>query len=812
MASSLIGALRVSLGLDTAQFESGAKKASSIAKREAGTMETSFKSARTAVEGLFAAFAIGALTEQIKKSLDYAGSIAEVAKTLGVTTTQLQQFRFAASQTGVSQEALELGLKKLTVSIGNAEAGSQKIVKAFGAIGIKVEQLKGQNTGEIFLKVADGLAKYSDRAQRASVETALMSRNGSLLDNMLSGGSARINQLSEAANRLGIVLSADQIVHAEETAHKLEAVKQILEAQIAGVVANNASAILSFSSALATLTSEIANFMSKNPRLVLGLLGTLLGLRLGGVGGAIAGGLGGAILGGEVARQAADSNTDLQVRMQAVRDAKAAYLAAQKRPSASSSTYRFGQNESLVAQAGSIDLQKLNSARAELERQTDLLNQAVAQSKASRAPQPPGVDLPKFLAPSGKKPRKGPEDRSEDISFQFAQQQRQVDLEILHAKQQLAGSSEDRAKLDVQIIQLEHEMQAAEIAHHVSQAQRDYADHKITKNALLEVEAGAKVLQARNDQLTQVQLQALIEDQLSRQEQALFNAADQRYKFQLDALHTADDLATTQADHRRIQLQILDEEIEQQRLELQHTKDLAIRNGATKQEIDNIQAQIDHLPAERAQGAATIARNTQSPLEQWRQEVPKTAAEINQALQSIEVKGLDGLSEAISGVITGTESLKDAFHNLAASVLQDLIQMTIKMLLFKTISAAFGGGPTFDQSTLNPFTQLAGARASGGQVYGGRAYLVGERGPELFMPKFSGSIVPNNRINFANDDQPMAGGPPGIHITTNIDATGADPAGLARVEASVKQLHDELPARVLGTMSDARDRFVWRGK
>jgi hypothetical protein len=106
MASSLIGALRVSLGLDTAQFESGAKKASSIAKREAGTMETSFKSARTAVEGLFAAFAIGALTEQIKKSLDYAGSIAEVAKTLGVTTTQLQQFRFAASQTGVTASQL----------------------------------------------------------------------------------------------------------------------------------------------------------------------------------------------------------------------------------------------------------------------------------------------------------------------------------------------------------------------------------------------------------------------------------------------------------------------------------------------------------------------------------------------------------------------------------------------------------------------------------------------------------------------------------------------------------------------------------
>jgi phage-related minor tail protein len=135
--------------------------------------------------------------------------------------------------------------------------------------------------------------------------------------------------------------------------------------------------------------------------------------------------------------------------------------------------------------------------------------------------------------------------------------------------------------------------------------------------------------------------------------------------------------------------------------------------------------------------------------------------------------------------------------------------MTIKMLLFKTISAAFGGGPTFDQSTLNPFTQLAGARASGGQVYGGRAYLVGERGPELFMPKFSGSIVPNNRINFANDDTPMM---PSVHLTMHNDFSGVDASSVARIETRLDQMQAELPARVLATMGDARDRFVWKGK
>jgi hypothetical protein len=79
MASSTIGSLRVALGLDTAQFEAGANKSKSIARGLSRDIESSFKSAKVAVEGLVAAFAIGALTEQIKQSLQYAAAIGETA-------------------------------------------------------------------------------------------------------------------------------------------------------------------------------------------------------------------------------------------------------------------------------------------------------------------------------------------------------------------------------------------------------------------------------------------------------------------------------------------------------------------------------------------------------------------------------------------------------------------------------------------------------------------------------------------------------------------------------------------------------------
>ncbi len=42
--------------------------------------------------------------------------------------------------------------------------------------------------------------------------------------------------------------------------------------------------------------------------------------------------------------------------------------------------------------------------------------------------------------------------------------------------------------------------------------------------------------------------------------------------------------------------------------------------------------------------------------------------------------------------------------------------------------------------------EISGSKAAGGPVSGGESYLVGERGPEIFSPSQSGTIIPNDRI------------------------------------------------------------------
>ena len=74
-----------------------------------------------------------------------------------------------------------------------------------------------------------------------------------------------------------------------------------------------------------------------------------------------------------------------------------------------------------------------------------------------------------------------------------------------------------------------------------------------------------------------------------------------------------------------------------------------------------------------------------------------------------------------------------------------------------------------------PSHDRGGGRASGGPVSSRRAYMVGERGPELFVPSYSGNIVPNHEL---------AGGDT-FNIT--IDAPGADFGVEARIQRGVEQ-------------------------
>lgn len=113
--------------------------------------------------------------------------------------------------------------------------------------------------------------------------------------------------------------------------------------------------------------------------------------------------------------------------------------------------------------------------------------------------------------------------------------------------------------------------------------------------------------------------------------------------------------------------------------------------------------------------------------------------------------------------------LFDPFQNGLKGMLKGFIDVIRRMIAEQAAAKIFGSKESggFGLGDLvSGFVGgfFGGGKAAGGPVNAGTAYMVGERGPELFMPRQSGSIIPNGAL---------AGGGVTVAPVYNIDARGA---------------------------------------
>jgi hypothetical protein len=87
----------------------------------------------------------------------------------------------------------------------------------------------------------------------------------------------------------------------------------------------------------------------------------------------------------------------------------------------------------------------------------------------------------------------------------------------------------------------------------------------------------------------------------------------------------------------------------------------------------------------------------------------------------------------------GTQSMGDKFSELLRRVAADIAAAQIMQTLFG--SQVGSGTGLIGQAATAIGGFFGGARANGGPVNSGSAFLVGERGPEVFVPGTSGTIM-----------------------------------------------------------------------
>lgn len=94
------------------------------------------------------------------------------------------------------------------------------------------------------------------------------------------------------------------------------------------------------------------------------------------------------------------------------------------------------------------------------------------------------------------------------------------------------------------------------------------------------------------------------------------------------------------------------------------------------------------------------------------------------------------MEDAFMSMVDGTNSVEDAFKNMASSIIKELFRIIVVQRTVNSIMSALG-------TVFPSLAPIAGARAAGGTVTGGRPYLVGEKGPEIVVPGRTGTVIPN---------------------------------------------------------------------
>ena len=213
MSQAVVGALRVTLGLDSAQFTQGMKTAQTGLQRFAGVAKAGALAIGTAMVA-----AGGAMALAMKGVIDRADQMYEASQALGVTVEDLSRLQYAADLSGVSAENLEKSIRKLSVGLYDASQNATgPAATAFRTLGISATDAAGNIRPAI--DVIGDLAKRFETLPDGAAKTALaikvFGRSGADMIPMLNEGEAGLRAMYEEAEKLGVVLDTESAKAAE---------------------------------------------------------------------------------------------------------------------------------------------------------------------------------------------------------------------------------------------------------------------------------------------------------------------------------------------------------------------------------------------------------------------------------------------------------------------------------------------------------------------------------------------------------------------------------------------------------------------
>ena len=254
-----IAKISVSLEADIDKFQRGMVKASGILSTfqlNLGTLAGKAVDA-FAVAGTAAAAGLAVL---ITNSIDTITANTRLADRLQLSTQALGGFQLAARSVGVDAETATGFLTHLSVSVGEAQNGSEELQGTFARLGIDLQSFIQLNNDQKLNAIADAFAKIGSAAERADLAKKLGGRSGAELVNVLAKGSAGLQEATDKATNFGLAINRVDSAKVEQAHQAFEDLK----ATIDGLITQLTVQLSPFISALAKQVTEWATSSKGN--------------------------------------------------------------------------------------------------------------------------------------------------------------------------------------------------------------------------------------------------------------------------------------------------------------------------------------------------------------------------------------------------------------------------------------------------------------------------------------------------------------------------------------------------------------------
>ena len=234
------------MGDETQRTERRMTRAFGRVSAGASGLRTNVVALSTDLRGLAAAVAGAVAVGFVTRTIAATDTLAKFADRVGLTVQQLQEYRFAASQVGVEQDALDDAFLNFGERISEAALGTGEAAEAFQELQLNVRDTEGRlrSSADLFDVLADRLARVENPLDRLRLQIMLFGDEGSRVATLLDQQSQGIERLRRRANDLGIVLSERLIRNAAVANQQLAAMGQILQAVGTRLAVNVATALI----------------------------------------------------------------------------------------------------------------------------------------------------------------------------------------------------------------------------------------------------------------------------------------------------------------------------------------------------------------------------------------------------------------------------------------------------------------------------------------------------------------------------------------------------------------------------------------